>query len=121
MKSFVKLLFATAALALLLPTASWANHSDDYRRVRPRSDRHHSARHQSPRHRTAFSVGYSRHGGVYFSFGYSRGGRYYRSRARRYNRHRYRHDHRYADHDYHHDDNYVYADNYGRRHRRGRY
>ncbi len=108
MKSFVKLLFATAALALLLPTTSWANHNEDYRRVRPRSDRHHSARQHRPRHRPSFSVGYSRHGGVYFSFGYNRrGGHYYRSRARRYNRHRYRYDH------------HVYADNYGHRNRRG--
>ena len=120
MKSLGRLLLLGAALALLAPTSSWANHTDTgSRHGLRRPDRtHHRADHRRtrPRRHPSLSLGYSHYGGVTVRFGYGyryghsdsyRDGHHYQRRAnyrhdRYYRRHHRRHD--YARHYY--DDHY---------------
>lgn len=116
MKSLGKLMFLGAALALLVPTSSWADHTDTGSRhgirrpARTNPGTHNRAdhRHSRPKHRPSLSLRYSRYGDVIVRFGY-RDGHNYRRRAhnqyaRYYSRHHRRHhdyDRHYYEHHYH--------------------
>ena len=116
MKSLGKLLLLGAALALLVPTSSWADHTDTGSRhgirrpARTNSGTHNRAdRLRRPKHRPSLSLRYSRYGDVIVRFGYRDGNRPYHRRAhnqyaRYYSRHHRRHhdyDRHYYDHHYH--------------------
>ena len=118
MKSIGRLLLLGAALALLAPTSSWADHTDYGSRhgIRRPDRTHHRADHRRSRlkHRPSVYVGYNHHGGVTVRFGY--GYRYGHSRRHYRRRASYRHDSYYRRHHRRHDYDRHY---YDYRHHRG--
>lgn len=129
MKSIGRLLLLGAALALLVPTSSWADHTDTGSRhgIR-RPDRTYPGTHNRADHRRnrpqrhpSVSLGYSHHGGVTVRFGY--GYRYGHSAGYRNDHHyqrraSYRHDRYYSRHHRRHNYDRHYYDSH---HNRGHY
>ena len=119
MKAYWRLLVLTAAVALLVPTASLASHRRSTRHRSHDVDVHYDAGHRSRanrhhrRHGPSISFGYSRHGGVHLRFGF-RSARDHRRAHRRQDRRHRRHAYdRGERHDRHRDDR-----EYARRRRR---
>lgn len=116
MKSIGRLLLLGAALALLAPTSSWADHTDYGSRhgIRRPDRTHHRADHRRSRlkNRPSVSLGYSRYGGVIVRFGYG-----YRNDHHYQRRSSYRHDRYYRRHHRRHGyDRHTYDDYYHRGH-----
>lgn len=122
MKGFWRLLVLTAAVALLVPTASLASHRRSTRHPSHDVDLHYDAGHHARanrhhrRHGPSISFGYSRHGDVHLRFGFRSRRDHLRAHRRHDRRHRRHHDYAYVRgerHDRHQDDR-----EYARRRRR---